>query len=65
MQPNRRSAAESYGSRPALFESICSAAFRDPALRAYGFYRALGWRPSGERTGSGDEILELSTDNAS
>ena len=32
--------------------------FPDPALRSYGFYRAVGWRPTGERTEDGDEILE-------
>jgi hypothetical protein len=31
----------------------------DPTVRAHGFYRALGWRPTGERTANGDEILEL------
>lgn len=35
------------------------AASSDPAVRSYGFYRALGWRATGERTGSGDEILVL------
>jgi GNAT superfamily N-acetyltransferase len=32
--------------------------FPDPRLRSYGFYRAVGWRPTGERTEDGDEILE-------
>jgi GNAT superfamily N-acetyltransferase len=32
--------------------------FPDPGLRSYGFYRAVGWRPTGERTEDGDEILE-------
>jgi ribosomal protein S18 acetylase RimI-like enzyme len=36
-------------------------ASRDPATRAYGFYRALGWRPTGETDTHGDEILVLST----
>ena len=31
----------------------------DPALRAYGFYRAVGWVPTGERSGDRSEILEL------
>jgi len=31
----------------------------DPDVRAHGFYRANGWAPSGRRTSSGDEILEL------
>ncbi len=28
--------------------------------RAYGFYRALGWRPTGETDAHGDEVLVLS-----
>jgi len=35
------------------------AAAADPAVRAHGFYRSLGWRPTGELTPNGDEILEL------
>lgn len=35
------------------------AASSDPAVRSYGFYRALGWRPTGDRAGNGDEILVL------
>ncbi len=31
----------------------------DPALRAYGFYRHLGWRGTGQRDARGDELLEL------
>ena len=31
----------------------------DPTVRAHGFYRALGWQPTGRRTTNGDEILEL------
>ena len=34
----------------------CSA---DPRHRSHGFYRHLGWRPTGERDGRGDETLEL------
>ena len=30
-----------------------------PTVRSHGFYRALGWRPTGERTANGDEILQL------
>ena len=30
----------------------------DPALPAFGFYRVVGWAPTGERTGDGEEILE-------
>ena len=35
------------------------AAPSDPTLRAYGFYRAVGWVPTGARTEDGSEILEL------
>jgi len=35
------------------------AASPDPAVRAHGFYRAQGWRPTGERQQNGDEILVL------
>lgn len=31
----------------------------DPSRRAYGFYRALGWQPSGEHVIPDHEILEL------
>ncbi|WP_431100080.1 GNAT family N-acetyltransferase [Roseateles noduli] len=34
----------------------CSA---NPAHRSHGFYRRQGWRPTGERDGYGDEVLEL------
>lgn len=34
----------------------------DPALRAYGFYRAVGWVPTRERANDGSEILELRTE---
>ncbi len=37
----------------------------DPASSAYGFYRAVGWVPTGERSENGDEILELRTDDVS
>ena len=33
----------------------------DPRLRAYGFYRALGWKPTGRRV-RGDEIFVLARD---
>lgn len=33
----------------------CSA---DPTSRSWGFYRHLGWHPTGELDGRGDEILE-------
>ncbi len=32
---------------------------RDPNSRSYGFYRHLGWRPTGRLDQYGDEILEL------
>lgn len=35
------------------------AASPDPAIRAHGFYRAQGWRPTGQVDAIGDEILEL------
>ena len=31
----------------------------DPGVRSHGFYRHLGWRPTGRRDGHGDEELEL------
>jgi ribosomal protein S18 acetylase RimI-like enzyme len=31
--------------------------------RSYGFYRRLGWLPTGERDGFGDEVLELDISN--
>lgn len=34
----------------------------DPAVRSHGFYRHLGWRPTGEYDGLGDEVLELLLD---
>jgi ribosomal protein S18 acetylase RimI-like enzyme len=41
-------------------ERIWAAAPADPASRAYGFYRALGWVPTGERPpDESSEILEL------
>jgi len=32
---------------------------KDPSARSYGFYRHLGWRPTGRSDKLGDEILEL------
>ena len=43
---------------------IWLAATPDPTARAYGFYRAVGWRPTGERTATGEEILELPADRS-
>lgn len=34
----------------------------DPAVRSYGFYRHLGWRPTGAFDSHGDEVLELDLD---
>lgn len=31
----------------------------DPGVRSHGFYRHLGWTPTGERDALGDEVLEL------
>ena len=50
--------------RTAGVKRIWVAAISDPAVRAHGFYRALGWRPTGERTQNGEEILELPTDGS-
>ena len=38
---------------------IWLAADPSPQVRAHGFYRAQGWRPTGERDANGDEILVL------
>jgi ribosomal protein S18 acetylase RimI-like enzyme len=37
----------------------------NPTLRAFGFYRALGWRPTGEFINDANEILELPADSDS
>lgn len=34
----------------------------DPLVRSHGFYRHLGWQPTGEIDDLGDEILVLSLD---
>lgn len=31
----------------------------NPMVRSYGFYRHLGWRPTGARDAAGDEVLAL------
>jgi len=41
---------------------IWLAAPADPAHGAYGFYRALGWVSTGERSSDDTEILELRSD---
>ncbi|MGH8180877.1 MAG: GNAT family N-acetyltransferase [Steroidobacteraceae bacterium] len=45
--------------RAAGANRIWLAAPADPAHGAYGFYRALGWVATGERSGDRTEILEL------
>ena len=40
-------------------QRVWLAAAADPTVRAHGFYRRLGWRPTAESTSNGDEILEL------
>jgi len=40
------------------------AASPDPAIRAHGFYRSLGWRRTGRVLENGDEILHLQPNNA-
>lgn len=37
---------------------ISLVASADPALPAYGFYRSMGWVPTGEYTKDGSEVLE-------
>ena len=34
------------------------AASPDPGVRSHGFYRHLGWQPTGQTDANGDEILE-------
>lgn len=41
------------------FDRVWLAASPDPGVRAHGFYRSQGWRPTGERQENGDEILVL------
>ncbi len=48
--------------RSAGANRIWLAAPSDPKMRAYGFYRAVGWAPTGERTSDGSDILELRSD---
>ncbi len=68
---------EGLGIGRTLLRSVCQAlraggasriwlqAFPDPEHRSYGFYRAVGWRPTGEQTETGEEILELPIDSPS
>jgi GNAT superfamily N-acetyltransferase len=41
------------------FKRLFLGCSKNPAHRSYGFYRHLGWRPTGEWDGHGDEVLEL------
>lgn len=41
------------------FASLFLGCSTDPASRSYGFYRHLGWIPTGELDDAGDEILTL------
>lgn len=45
------------------FSRLWLAASPDSGIRAHGFYRHLGWTPTGERNSSGDEVLEYSKSN--
>ena len=45
--------------RSAGFERPWLAASPDPNIRGHGFYRALGWKPTGKCLANGDEILQL------
>ena len=40
------------------FNRIWLAASADPSIRAHGFYRHLGWKPTGRLDANQDEILE-------
>jgi ribosomal protein S18 acetylase RimI-like enzyme len=44
--------------------TIWLAASPDSTTRAHGFYRSLGWWPTGEKDQNGDEILVLESDNS-
>jgi ribosomal protein S18 acetylase RimI-like enzyme len=37
----------------------------NPTARAHGFYRALGWQPTGERAENGGEVLVITPDAGS
>jgi ribosomal protein S18 acetylase RimI-like enzyme len=43
-------------------ERIWAEAPSDPTSSAYGFYRAMGWVPTGERPSENSEILEVRAD---
>ena len=42
-------------------KKVWLAAPADPAAGAHGFYRAVGWLPTGEKSSDGSEILEPPT----
>ncbi|AJC22881.1 GNAT family N-acetyltransferase [Pandoraea pulmonicola] len=39
------------------FQKLFLGCSTDPAVRSFGFYRHLGWKPTGELDAAGDEIL--------
>ncbi len=41
-------------------ESLWLAADSNPRVRSHGFYRKLGWQPTGKTLENGDEILSFS-----
>lgn len=41
------------------FDRLFLGCAADPAVRSHGFYRYLGWRPTGEIDDLGDEVLEF------
>ena len=47
------------------FGTLWLAASPKVGIRAHGFYRSLGWRPSGKIDKNGDEILVLPIDHES
>ena len=49
--------------RSAGCDRLWLAASPDPSVRSHGFYRHLGWQPTGETTVNGEEILECTPNN--
>lgn len=47
------------------FERLWLAASPSPEIRTHGFYRHLGWKPTGEKDKYGDELLEFTKHNNS
>jgi GNAT superfamily N-acetyltransferase len=41
------------------FKRLFLGCSKNPSHRSYGFYRHLGWRPTGEFDAHADEVLEL------